>query len=54
MAAEVVAYELLMLPDVVTEMGAAAVPPMKPFSEVTGPEKVVEAMIMFLYAQVAR
>jgi hypothetical protein len=40
--AEVVAYELLMLVAVVTAMGSAAVPPMKPFSDDTGPEKVVK------------
>jgi len=33
------------LPEVVTEIGEEAVPPMKPLSEATGPENVVRAMI---------
>ena len=46
--ADVVPYELEMLPAWVTEIGADEVPPMKPFSEVTGPENVVDAIARIL------
>jgi hypothetical protein len=42
--AEVVPYEELILPAVVTEMGSVEVPPMKPLFDATGPEKVVRAI----------
>jgi hypothetical protein len=42
-----------MLPAVVTTTGAEEVPEIKPFKLVTGPEKVLDAMIYFLFAQVA-
>jgi hypothetical protein len=44
--AEVVAYEELMFCAVVTEMGEAAVPPIKPLADATGPVKLVCAMMI--------
>jgi hypothetical protein len=48
--AELVAYEELMFWAVVTVIGLAAVPPIKPLREETGPENVVNAMIGSLHA----
>jgi len=48
--ADVVAYDSEMLPAVVTAMGLVAVPPIKPFNDLTGPERVVNAMILSLHA----
>jgi hypothetical protein len=49
--AEVVAYASDILPAVVSTMGEEAVPVMKPFCDMTGPENVVFAM-MCPYMQV--
>jgi hypothetical protein len=46
--AEDVTYELDTLVAVVTVMGEEAVPPIKPFCEMTGPENVVFAIAIFL------
>jgi hypothetical protein len=51
--AEVVAYDSEILPAVVSTTGLEAVPEMKPFCDMTGPENVVFAMI-FPYMQVGR
>jgi hypothetical protein len=51
--AEVVAYASDILPAVVSTMGEEAVPVMKPFCDMTGPENVVFAM-MCPYMQVRR
>jgi hypothetical protein len=48
--AEVVAYDSEILPAVVSTTGLEAVPEMKPFCDMTGPENVVFAMIFSLHA----